>query len=266
MRGLKIGAVIFGAIVITALGIDAADTLSGNGGTMLGQLINSESGVCPAGMVEVAAANSFTCVDRYEASAHVSCRYQNSTNQLESAENLSNTTCAAVSESKAQPWRNITREQAMTACARAGKRLPTAGEWYQAALGTVDDANCNTTSNNVTAAGSNEACVSAAGAVDMIGNVWEWVSDDIVDGQLNERNVPREGYVAQVDGQGIPTVTNSTAEELFSADYFWSDEAGVYGMLRGGFYGSDSDAGIYSVHAKTLPTTAGVAIGFRCVQ
>lgn len=267
MKWLKVAGVVCGAVVITALGIDAADTLSGNSGTMLGQLIGSDNGVCPAGMVEVSAANSFSCVDRFEASSSEDCRYANPANQLESAENLNGQLCAAATQSDSEPWRNVTREQAAAACARAGKRLPSASEWYQAALGTVDDAtNCNTDGRAAELTGNNAACVSAAGAEDMIGNVWEWVSDDVIDGQYNARSLPDEGYVVQVDGAGVPTVTENRAEPLFNDDYFWSAQEGAYGMLRGGFYGSESDAGIYTVHAETLPTTAGVAIGFRCVQ
>ena len=80
------------------------------------------------------------------------------------------------------------------------------------------------------------------------------------------RKVPVTGYVSQVDSDGIAMESDSNASELFSSDYFWSNMTGAYGMMRGGFYGSKSDAGVYSTHAYTLPTTAGAAIGFRCVQ
>jgi len=266
MRVIQIGVVIIGAVVITALGIDAADSLTGSDGTMLGQLIGSETKVCPEGMVEVPAALSFTCIDQFEGSAGEGCSITDPSNQLESATNLSEQSCGAVSEENRNPWRNITREQAQVACARAEKRLPSNAEWYQAALGTVDDENCNIDSNGSEETGSHPACVSAAGAQDLIGNVWEWVTDDVIDGQHDGRALPAEGYVGQVNSNGIATITTGQPDERFNEDYFWSSPAGVYAVLRGGFYGSGSDAGLYTFHGETLPTTAGVAIGFRCVK
>lgn len=36
-------------------------------------------------------------------------------------------------------------------------------------------------------------------------------------------------------------------------------------MMRGGFYRSGEDGGIYSIHADIEPTFSSGAIGFRCV-
>ena len=36
--------------------------------------------------------------------------------------------------------------------------------------------------------------------------------------------------------------------------------------MRGGYYSSRNDAGVYTTHAGTVPTMAGAAIGFRCIQ
>ena len=47
-------------------------------------------------------------------------------NQPDTKRNLENQNCAAVSEKGVTPWRFITREEAGLACARSGKRLPTA--------------------------------------------------------------------------------------------------------------------------------------------
>ena len=77
----------------------------------------------------------------------------------------------------------ITWFQAQQACANSGKRLPTNAEW-QAAAGTPDPGpddgigDCNTANLFfASATGSRSRCVSARGAFDMVGNVWEWVAD-----------------------------------------------------------------------------------------
>lgn len=267
MKWLKVGAVIFGALVITALGIDAADTLSGSRSTLLGQVISSkEAGACPAGMVPVPMASTYTCVDAYEASASKNCPHPNPNNELETKANIDATECASVSEAGRNPWRFITREQAFTACMRAGKRLPESEEWYVSTAGTPDSSSvCNIDSSGPQASGANASCVSAVGAYDTVGNVWEWTSDDVIEGMYKGRALPEEGYVAQVDASGVAVLTTQEPSELFYQDYLWAAHSGAFGVLRGGFYGSKSDAGVYAVHAKTPPTTSGTAIGFRCV-
>lgn len=265
MRWLKVGAVIFVSVIITALGIDAADTLSGSQGTLLGQLINTESGPCPVGMVHVPAAQSFSCVDEYEATADMDCPHPDPKNEQQSQVNITNKDCGAVSEPERVPWRFLTREFAATACLQSGKRLISSAEWHFIAAGTPDTGVCNTDGGGARPSGSDEACISAVGAYDTIGNVWEWTTDDVIDGQFNGRSVPESGYVAQVDSGGFPTLTNPQSSGLFFDDYFWSEQEGAYGVLRGGFYGIQSDAGMYAVHAKTAPNMTGPAIGFRCV-
>ncbi|OIP77061.1 MAG: hypothetical protein AUK16_02620 [Parcubacteria group bacterium CG2_30_44_11] len=268
MRFLKVGAVVFGALVVTTLGISASDLLSGKGGSLLGMLVaTKEVGVCPVDMVHVPTASSFTCIDRYEASPSDSCPLLTLTSSIDTQRNLNEQSCRSTAVKAVLPWTYVTREQAATLCARAGKRLPTANEWYMASIGTPDDAEkCNTSTNGIWASGSNPACLSATGIYDAVGNVWEWVQDDVRDNKYGETPLPPEGYVAQVDMAGIPSLTETKPNELFYDDYFWSREIGVFGMLRGGFYASDSDGGLYAVHAKTAPTSATVAIGFRCVR
>ncbi len=268
MKWLKVGSVIFGALIITALGIDAADTLSGSRGTLLGQLVGSpQQSACEAGMVEVNLASTFTCVDVYEASALQDCPYPSPQNEEETRLNLESTTCGASSGAEVLPWRFITREQANVACMKSGKRLPTNQEWHVLASGTRDDRSlCNMDGSGVLQTAANSQCVSAIGVINAIGNVWEWTSDDVISGVYKGRELPSSGYVTQVDNEGVATLTTLTPSELFYKDYFWSSKEGAYGIMRGGFYGSKSDAGVYAVHAQTLPTAAGTAIGFRCLR
>lgn len=264
---LKVGGVIFGALVITALGIDAADTISGSRSTMLGQLIATEGGVCPEGMQELPTANTFTCFDVYEASTGEDCMIAAPNNEIDSLKNTQDSNCNAASKEGAQPWTYISREGAQTACMRAGKRLPTNDEWQLIAAGTPDtQKDCVIDGRAANRTGQSGTCVSASGAYDAVGNVWEWTRDDVFDGTYNGRVLPSEGYVAQVDAGGVATLTSTTSLQMFGDDYFWSNEKGAYAIMRGGYYGSQSDAGVYTAHAATLPTMTGAAIGFRCVQ
>lgn len=267
MRWLKIGSVIFGAVAITALGIDAADTLQGSRTTLLGQLISSEviDGVCPEGMIEVGTATTFSCVDIYEASPSESCPVLSPKNILDTKKNTEDAACEAFSAADVEPWRFIDRENAQLVCTRAGKRLPTNEEWQLIAAGTPEG-DCEIDSNAAAPTGSNGSCLSAVGIYDAVGNVWEWTHDDVFDGEYNGRPLPEEGYVQQVDKGGVATVTGTSSSEAFGQDYMWSKETGAYAMMRGGFYGSESDAGVYTLHAATLPTLTTGAIGFRCVR
>jgi formylglycine-generating enzyme required for sulfatase activity len=265
MKWLRVGAVVFGAVLITALGIDAADTLNGSRATLLGQVISSKDG-CPSGMTSVPMANTFRCVDVYEASADSTCAHPDPQNEIETRENIEQQNCKAVSKKGSDPWRYITREEANAACMRAGKRLPKSDEWYLISVGTPDEEKiCNISGADVRKSDADNACVSSVGAHDAIGNVWEWTLDDVIDGMYAGRPLPDSGYVAQVDAEGMAVLTNAAPSDLFYKDYFWSNKSGAFGVLRGGFYGSKSDAGVYAAHAETAPTTAGTAIGFRCV-
>lgn len=269
MRFLKVGAVVFGALVITTLGISATDSLSGSSGSLLGLLATTKEvpGACPPEMVHVPTAASFTCVDRFEASPSEACPIQQPTSLQDTQANLNESQCVIGSIANVVPWTYVTREQAATLCARADKRLPTAAEWYAVAIGTPDNGSaCNTSQGSLWTTGESSACIAATGIYDAVGNAWEWVRDDVRDGSVNDKPLPEEGYVTQVDESGIPSVTAEQAEPLFYSDYFWSERTGVYGMLRGGYYGSRDDGGVYAVQAKTAPTNATVAIGFRCVR
>lgn len=266
MKIFRTVVVMIGAVAITALGLDAADTWRGSSGTMLGQLIGSEAGeVCPAGMVEVVVGQTFNCIDRYEVSAGDGCPVANPAGPKDTESNVAVPTCEPESRAEAVPWRFVSREAAARLCARVGKRLPTAAEWYTAALDTPDEPCMAAGSLRTTGEASN--CVSSVGAQDMVGNVWEWVADDVFDGLWEGRVLPSEGYIGQVDRAGIATVTSTTSpDQSFDEAYFWSGTVGAFGMIRGGFYGSRADAGVVTVHAATPPSFTGEAVGWRCVR
>ena len=90
----------------------------------------------------------------------------------------------AVSLPGTTPAAYITWFQAQEACANSGKRLPTSAEWQVGANGTPDPGpdngttDCNTASSFIAEpTGSRSSCVSARGAYDMVGNLYEWVAD-----------------------------------------------------------------------------------------
>lgn len=268
MKWLKTAMVIVGALVVTALGIDAADTLTGKEGTLLSSIIApTRIHGCGDGMVTVSAVPGVSCVDIYEASPGKGCPNQDPGNSVETYKNAETRACEPTSEAKRIPWTFVTREQALQLCARIGKRLPTNAEWYALTLGMANvEATCNVEGGSVAPTGRHVECVAPVGTYDTIGNVWEWVSDDVLDGSYNDRSLPSTGYVTQVDNAGVAQETKELEDELFGKDYFWSAPSGAFGMIRGGFYGSGKDAGLYTVHADTPTNSASAGIGFRCVK
>jgi hypothetical protein len=78
--------------------------------------------------------------------------------------------------------------------------------------------------------------------------------------------LPVSGYVLSVDSSGVASQTGTTTSDLFGSDYARFPESGVFGMVRGGFYGSGEDGGIYALQANIAPTFASAGIGFRCVR
>lgn len=266
MKGnfLKAGGVVLGALVIATLGISASSLIPQYLNQLSGQSVSALQGGCPAGMTSVPGGKTFSCVDTFEASASTACKNKSPESSIQTQANLNENTCKSVSQKAVLPWTYVSREQAKVLCMRAGKRLPSASEWYTFALGTPDNV-CNVHAQGAVPTGNNTECRSAANIMDTIGNVWEWTSDDVIEGVYNGRALPSEGYVQQVADDGIATVTGVVSEELFGSDYLWTQSSGIFAIVRGGFYGSEEDAGVYAVQAKTSPNASAIAIGFRCV-
>lgn len=259
-------AVTVGIIVLTSFSIDATDTLRGSQ-TALGILANKVvEGACPADMVIIDNGDKRFCLDTYEVSPGINCPYQKPGNISETAINISDVDCLAVSTPQAMPWTFVAKPQAEQLCAKSQKKLPTASEWYQGSLGTSDSREtCNLTSN-LSLTGSFLGCRSGAGVYDMIGNVWELIDASVSNGTYNERTLPDEGYVEQVDESGIATITTIEPNDIYNQDYFWSSNDTQVVMMRGGFYGSRADGGIYATHAQNNQNFASAAVGFRCAK
>jgi len=256
------------AFIATVAGIRASDGLLNK---------NKEAqGVCPTGMAYVLSSGGGFCIDVYENSLGKACPFSNPKNQAESRTDIEQESCYPVSEKGSTPWVNISQSQAALACRKAGKRLPTNEEWQAAALGTPDllsdwsASDCQVDFNwdkQPGLTGSAKSCVSASGAFDMIGNVWEWVDETISEGKLGDRELPEQGYVLAADQDGIASETASdTGDENYYHDYLWIKKQGVRAVARGGYWDNQSKAGQYSAYMVSQPSFTGIGVGFRCVK
>jgi len=261
LRSALIG---IGALGLSTIGIFASDMMQGIDSGVGNLAALNSAGNCPQGMVLYKGSAMTICVDMYEASVPESCPLRDPKNVIESEKNASTNGCYAASVEEAAPWTYITLSQAQRVCAMSGKRLPTSDEWYMIALGTNGE-ECNVNGNAPrNAMGS--GCVSSLGAYDMVGNVWEWVDETVQGRTYADRELPVEGYVREADASGVAISTDpESADVLYGKDYFWSKEDGTFGMLRGGFYGSGEDAGLYTINASVPTNFATQGVGFRCV-
>ncbi len=276
---IKTVVVVTGAMLLTSFTINATDNLGNFSDSALGGMVAGIFGEperCPQGMTVVDAPLGDFCIDIYEASPSDECLYNSPANQYETRSNLAMPDCLPVSEKERSPWRNISQTQAVSACIKAGKRLATNEEWYLAAVGTPDisfgwsESSCNVSKNwspsQPGLTGSADGCVSYYGVHDMVGNVWEWVSDTVKMGEYDGVEVPDPGFVHAVDEAGVPIITEKKPDPNHNDDRFWSEKTKVVGIFRGGYWASGAEAGIYSVHAQMPPSFVGVGVGFRCVQ
>lgn len=267
--GLKEIIVIVVSVVFTTVGIKATDKL-------LNSNNEEEEGICPKNMVLVSYAKGDFCIDMYEASPNDACVHSNPDNNNDTRINLDVSDCVPESKPNVVPWRNISQDQAVLACAKAGKRLPTYDEWFYAALGTPDKEedwgpnDCHVDENwssQPGLTGSGEYCKSSVGAYDMIGNVWEWVNGSSYNGKIDGKELPESGYIDAMDGGSLPSITDKNNPNInYKDDYFWMKTKGARGMSRGGYWQNKSDAGQYAIYLVSEPSYSGKATGFRCVK
>jgi len=146
------------------------------------------SQTCPSDSVQVGE----LCVDKYEGSIWSTpsggTQYGTASDDYTASCDDNGQNCTGVyarSVSGVTPSRWMTWFQASAACRNAGKRLLTSAEWTEAARGTPDPGagvafpgcNVNTHSPTPSVTGGNTGCLSAAGAENMVGSLWERVAD-----------------------------------------------------------------------------------------
>jgi hypothetical protein len=187
----------------------------------------------------------------------------------------------AVSRTGVLPSGSLTWFQAVEVCRAAGKRLPTGDEWLAAASGTVDSsANCLVTGGGARTTGAAGRCLSAWGAQDMIGNVWEWTAEwyaglgrtgfDTLPGVLRGR----ETTFGMPGWTGDPTLAGWPSTE-FNEDLLNNISSGVfsYGPARfglpaaahrGGSWRDGSGAGVFALGLDSAPSSRAGWIGVRC--
>jgi hypothetical protein len=164
----------------------------------------------------------------------------------------------AVSIPGVTPSLFITWFQAAAAARNSGKRLPTNQEWQVAALGTPDtggaddgSTTCNTDNlvPGVASTGSRSGCISDVGAFDMVGNAQEFVADwgDFVNGCTN-----------------WPASFGSDISCVGGPGSGFSNLPGA--LVRGGYWGNFTNAGVFAVPNPSLPSVANFSVGFRCAR
>jgi hypothetical protein len=210
------------------------------------------------------------CIDKYEVSVWSSptggTQYGASSDNYPAACSDTGQGCNAGSAgaiyarsvSGVKPSAHITYFQAQAALANVGKRLPSNAEWQQAVAGTPDPGadngttDCNTTGSSAVDTGSRANCISNFGAMDMVGNLDEWVADWVP---------------ASTGCTSWGTVGTFSSNDAMCLSGASAVATGPGALVRGGNFGSGAGsgptAGPFAVFSGYLPSISNSIIGFR---
>ena len=171
----------------------------------------------------------------------------------------------ACSKSGNKPSASMTWFQAAAACAFSGKHLCTNGEWQVAALGTPDDSSsCNISTSAPENAGNRAACISQNGAMDMVGNLWEWVD---LWGQAGKVDTSYSGQSAAPwpsgYGDGKDLTANVNGEAHNGSVYQTGIPAAAF---RGGGFSYGTSAGVFELSLNHGPSYSSTSYGARCCR
>lgn len=181
--------------------------------------------------------------------------------------------CSLADES---PSLAMTWYQAQQACALAGKSLCTSAQWQAAVAGTPDDTTCNIDHGGVEDTGSNPGCISAWGAMDLVGNLSEWVAD--WQGHVGNNGVPNtynieygeDAYfsggpwpASMLDG-GVSGSWRALSGAIDGGGDGQGEHFGPAATSRGGSWGSGEAAGAFYLYLQTGPSFGGSDLGARC--
>ena len=200
------------------------------------------------------------CVDKYEASVWSTptggTQYGASSDNYPCSED--GQTCAtgasnpiyARSVPGVLPSAYIDWYRAQVACINAGKELLPNAVWQAAASGTPDlsagtaGSACNISAAAIRNTDANLSCIASYGALNMVGNVSEWVADW---------------------GAYTPTVTSSWPPGPGSGENMAANGASTIAVVhRGGNSYSGGAAGVFAFNATNGPSAVSNAVGFRC--
>lgn len=225
---------------------------------------------CPADMVQ---AGSW-CIDTYE--AFVTTDAAGTTAAATTTCDANGSDCSVVgTQVFAQSAAGVTAStgftwfQAQQACANVSKQLIPNAIWQMGAADSDLDValQCNDSGTPV-ANDANSLCRSNYGAINMVGNVHEWVADWIQGAAGNGSSNTNVGGGAAAGGNGygqdLMSSTSPAASQGNVASRITLNMPAA--IIRGGSAagGSGNNAGQFALSASFAPSRSEANIGFRC--